>query len=268
MITDSQRTVYALDLELNMRLGTEYTVRTNTTLNEKFNIRPNEPLPSGVYPKLKYLAIGVGGANIIAGNEYRYSAHRATDAALFEHIPFVIRPIDNDLSDQEKLKYRLRKIENINSTEYICYYLKVVEPTNFTNGLYEIIVSGTDTNLLFFDTSKYDLLNPTPRAPGDLFDITNNKYVARTVKFPFILDEDETNELRNALAIKYIEDRLPTELALCSGYDVAEGALYEATNVQVNYFIGIDINTEIEFANATTIVRALEIGGMEPMLSS
>ena len=121
MIINSNRTIYGLKLQMDMLLGDRWTPMPNTTLNEKFNIGLNAPQPSS-YPTLKYMCLGVGGSSIIDSQTgYRFSTHRAIDAGLFEHIPFIIRPIDQDLTLEERSKYRFRIQENINGNQYYCY---------------------------------------------------------------------------------------------------------------------------------------------------
>ena len=65
MVRTAQKTLYATDLHLSMLAGKPYTPLTNTTLNEKFGINQEAQLPSGVYPTLKYFAIGAGGTSMI-----------------------------------------------------------------------------------------------------------------------------------------------------------------------------------------------------------
>ena len=51
MVRNSQRTLYNVDLHLHQMLGKDYEPIENTTLNEKFQVLPNDKLPAGIYPK-------------------------------------------------------------------------------------------------------------------------------------------------------------------------------------------------------------------------
>ena len=65
------------------------------SLNEKFEILKDTAaitLEKGFYPEINYFCIGNGGSTLASGVKgYTYSRHSALDAALFNHIPFVLR---------------------------------------------------------------------------------------------------------------------------------------------------------------------------------
>jgi len=245
MIINSQRTLYGLQLQMHMLLHKDYTPLTNTTLNEKFDILKSEEIAEGEYPKLDYIAIGIGGTEIIDNSDYKFSKHKAIDAALFEHVPFVMRELDNDLLPSDRVKYRFRKIEIFDNTEYACYYLKKFERVIMQDGLYVIDTQDNQSILKFMDTDRSDLLNPVPRLVKDYLDISKNSYTANTAKIEFSLYIDELAALDTVMNIRYGESKNLTEIALCSGIDteIDGGDNMEAANVIVNYFVGIDINT-------------------------
>jgi hypothetical protein len=98
MVLNSQKTIYGLHLNLAKMLNLPYVISDNTTLNEKFQIANNETLANNEYTSIKYYTIGNGGVNIINnGNGYSYSEHSPVDAALFNHIPWIMREINNDV---------------------------------------------------------------------------------------------------------------------------------------------------------------------------
>ena len=115
MIINAQRTLYNVDLYLNIMLRKDYKIIANTSLNEKFDILSKVPVPAGVYPTLQYWAIGTGGNNVIGNTTgFIYSEHTPLDGALFNHVPFIMRPVTDDLTALEKSKYRMRKLEIVN----------------------------------------------------------------------------------------------------------------------------------------------------------
>ena len=127
MVISSQRTLYNVDLHLSMLLGRDYMTKPNTTLNEKFDVLADVNVPEGMYPKLQYYCIGIGGDQLSESvSGFPVSEHSPMDAALFEQIPFVIRPIQQDLTPTERANYRFRVIETIKNETYVCYYLKVI----------------------------------------------------------------------------------------------------------------------------------------------
>ena len=99
----SQATLLHNDLWGHILLGKPYRLLPNTTLNEKFGILTKETPPPGSYPYMQYFCIGVGGDNIIDGDDvFNFSEHTPLDGALFEHIPFVMRKVSSDLTVEER----------------------------------------------------------------------------------------------------------------------------------------------------------------------
>lgn len=268
MVINSQRTVYGLSLQMAQLLGLEYVVRPNTTLNEKFNIAASETLQQGVYPKAKYYAIGVGGLGYVNDiDKYNFSKHRPTDAALFEHIPFVIRTLDSDLTEIEQTKYRFRKIILINGVEYAAYYLKVIEEQYTVDDIYVVDVANSVSKLSKFNSNDPTLLNPTPRDPSnDLTSDTTARYVTAASKLKFSMSKTDIVEIDKVLTLLYGDNtKVITELAVCSGVDNTS-QVPEATNVQILYHFEIEILTQVEIAGDKEIQRSLEIGGTEPLI--
>ncbi len=267
MVKNSQKTIYGLDLQMAMLTGMEYKIHPNTTLNEKFEILPTATLEEGVYPRLKYYTIGVGGTDILTGLEgYSYSKHKAIDAGLFEHVPFVLRRTYDDLLESEQRNYRFRKNVIINGIEYIAYYLKVINHVNNRDGFYEIKVENDIAKLSLFDTNTDKLLNPSPRDPSTAIeDNSETKYIAKVSKLQFSLYNDELVELNNVLNILYGEghSKYLTEIGVCSGVDNDND---EATVVQINYHYEIDVETALTMREEGSLVRSLEIAGAEPLV--
>ena len=121
MIINAQRTLYNVDLYLNIMLRKDYKIIANTSLNEKFDILSKVPVPAGVYPTLQYWAIGTGGNNVIGNTTgFSYSEHTPLDGALFNHVPFIMRPVTDDLTALEKSKYRIfMAIRHLSSNYFI-----------------------------------------------------------------------------------------------------------------------------------------------------
>jgi len=270
MIINSQRTIYGIDLQMDMLLNRKYTPLQNTTLNEKFSIATDKIIPEGIYPKLNYLVIGIGGHENMDDSDYKFSKHKAIDAALFKHVPFVMRTLDNDLYVSERKKYRLRKIENYNGITYACYYMKIIPNVIIKNGLFEIIKNDAGINTLkYFNTNRSDLLNPlepVTRKIDNYLDTDKSTYIAKTTKIEFSLYLNEINDVRQAMEIIYGEVVNISEIGICSGLDYDDNGYIEVYGSVINYFVDVDLNTNIYFNSNDNILRAIEIGGMEPMV--
>lgn len=270
MILTSQKTMYATNLEMNMLLGINHKDLPNTTLNEKFSVMPLQAIPSGVYPKVQYLAIGIGGTDIVDNTNYKFSTHSPIDAALFEHVPFIMRPVTSDLQPMDKANYRLRVVETYGGVQYACYYLKTITTYVNKQGLFQVSIDNGNPTISYFDSNSVNLLTPTPRVvSADYLDMTKNKYYARTTKLGFTLYANELEELQNVFNIKYgTTNKVISEIAVCTGIEntLADKSI-EASNVTVAYFVGVDLMLQTYIETSTSIIKSIEIGGIDPSVS-
>jgi len=264
MILNSQRTIYGINLQFNLLTQKPHKELINTTLNEKFNVIPQYPIPIGIYPKLQYYAIGIGGTDIIDNTSYKYSKHRSIDGALFQHIPFVVREVTADLNSLERTRYRFRVTQNINGIEYALYYLKVIPKIINRDGLFEVETKNGISKLQYMDTNRSDILNPVPRIVENYLDPSKNVYIAKTIKTEFSLYADEMAEIKAGIDLLGFTGNI-TEIAVCSGIDVETTDENEASNVVVNYFVEVDINTTLYINTTTDFIRNIELAGVEAM---
>ena len=115
-VYNSTRTIYNLKLQTCMMFGLPYHPLPNTTLNEKFNIYPYNEIDCNYenqnYPRVNGIVIGIGGNEVVNSDilDLKLGKHSPVDAALFEHIPFVIRPIENDLTIEMKFVWNDGKV--------------------------------------------------------------------------------------------------------------------------------------------------------------
>ena len=268
MVLNSQRTVYGVDLELARLANKPYNIINNTSLNEKFNVLVEETVPANTYPTLKYFALGVGEVDIIKNNSgYSYSRHSPVDAALFHHIPFVIKPVNNDLSDTERARYRFRVVEVINGISYACYYLKLIDTFELKDTFYKVSTNQGLSTLSIFDTNIATLLNPVPRDRSkDVISVTSAEYILKLMKITFELTPNELTELDNVLTLKQLSSSNLTEIGLCTGIDKVVGNYSEATCVQVSHHIGINVAPSVYLNTGNSFLRSIELGGGEPMV--
>jgi hypothetical protein len=269
MITNAQRTIFGVDLGLSMLMDKPYNCLPNTTLNEKFNILPNYPIEEGTYPKLKYYSIGVGGNDVIEGNGgYSYNQHSAVDAALFSHIPFVMRTLETDLTPVERSKYRFRKIEIFDNVEYACYYLKLIDGYDLRDYFYNITSVNGDSTLSVFDINTDKLLNPVPKLRGsNIEDVNTANYITKLAKLEFSLPTSEMEELKNVFNIRRLEVEKLTEIGICTGIDTETNDGIEAVNVQVSFHVGVSVELSVLFNNNSSLSRSIELGGSEPIIN-
>lgn len=275
MVRTAQKTLYATDLNLHMLTGKSYAPLANTTLNEKFMLNTNVEIPKDSYPKLRYLVIGVGGNSVINGdNTYTTSEHSPLDAALFEQIPFVVRPVNSDLSPTERANYRLRVIKIISGTTYACYYAKVLpdmDIPSYFNSIETIVPKGEYklpySTIGIFDTNIPEILNPVPRNRQiDITRVSSTKRVTKLGRITLQFTEYDLKEIRNSIELLGLTAYNIRELGLCTGWDVATNVMTEVVGLQIMYHIGMTIGLALDLNTETSLTRIIEMGGEEPLV--
>ena len=271
------RSIYGAYLQTCALLGFNVDIKPNSTLNQKFDLFPNEIFNSGETPTVKYLTIGNGGHTASMGVDglplINPVPHSPRHAALYNHLPFIIREVGEDLTPGERLLYRLRVPRTIDGVNYMCYYAKVldlslVEPKielrNNTDG----IITATD-----FTPSLADLNPVKPVIPVNGNITSTGNYLASTAKIEFVMNETEITELLNACNIIYGSDNYAfiSEIGLCSGVDRSlmgnfggpPSAYTEAVGVQIMNFISTAIPA---YALSTSITQTIDVGSTSPLL--
>lgn len=271
------RSIYGAYLQTCGLLGFNVDIKPNSTLNQKFDLFPNEIFISGEMPTVKYLTIGNGGHTASLGVDglplINPVPHSPRHAALYNHLPFIIREVGEDLTPGERLLYRLRVPRTIDGVNYMCYYAKVldmsmVEPKielrNNTVG----IITATD-----FTPSLADLNPIKPVIPVNGNITSTGNYLASTAKIEFVMNEAEITELLNACNIIYGSDNYAfiSEIGLCSGIDRTlmgnfngpPAAYTEAVGVQIMNFISTAIPA---YALSTSITQTIDVGSTSPLL--
>jgi hypothetical protein len=273
------RTIYSVYLQTCKLSNARFEIIENTTLNEKFNILPMQTLQDGETPALNYLTIGNGGHKYVdnlGAPAIKEVFHNPQHAALYNHLPFVIREPNNDLSDQEILNYRLRVPITIAGNQYIAYYMKKIDSSVSKPTIVNIHVEDDTTKATFYYPDP-SVLSPIP--PNTHANITDDyaDYIATVDAVNFYLSVDELTELRNAYTILYgvNEEPIISEIGLCSGVDrIANREVTginvpytEAIAVQMNFFINVYFVVQDFIGNVPgPIDRMIEIGGMEPII--
>ena len=271
------RSIYGAYLQSCALLGFNVEIKPNSSLNQKFDLFPNEIFNSGEIPTVKYLTIGNGGHTTSMGVDglplINPVSHSPRHAALYNHLPFIIREVTEDLTPAERLMYRLRVPRTIDGVNYMCYYAKVldlsmVEPKielrNNTNG----IITATN-----FTPSLADLNPVKPVIPVNGNITSTGNYLASTAKIEFVMNETEITELLNACNVIYGSDNYAfiSEIGLCSGVDRSlmgnfggpPSAYTEAVGVQIMNFISTAIPA---YALSTSITQTIDVGSTSPLL--
>lgn len=271
------RTVYGAKLQTAELLGKPIVIESHSSLNEKFNIHANIAVANTDVMSVKYLTIGNGGHRTTVGANgiplMEPIQHTPRHAALYNHLPFILRLPTDDLIPADRLKYRLRRLETHSGVVYVAYYLRVLD-LSATIPLLEFrtVDSGITTSTPFVPTLAD--LNPTPPAitPGGVLTTTGD-YVAATAKVPFTMSSTEIDEFLNVANIIYGDDgyAMITEIGLCSGADRNVVGDFNGVSIGYTDAIGVQI---VSFINSFFAVKFLnghidvmfDVGSVEPLL--
>lgn len=268
MTTSTQRTLFAVDLALAQLFGENYTCLPNTTLNEKFGILPGENVPEGKYPTLQYIAIGIGGTgSIVSADNYVYSEHSPIDGALFKHIPFIMKKLDEDLDEVSRMNYRFRKEETHNGETYACYYLKKIPANMYDQKFFKVTNINGQSYLKNYKLNDPKILNPVPRDRNISYDtVDQTEFVTKLSRFKLELNSTEMKELDKVYKILGYEHRKLTEIGLCTGIDVITGSFGEATCVQMAFHFDMNLDLTYSINSNSSLVKYIELGGSEALI--
>ena len=271
------RTIYSSFLQTLTLLGLPFKMLTNTTLNELYSVQ-NGVSPLTI-PSLGYFAIGNGGHKMTIGANgiplTNPVQHEATDAALYNGIPFVLRAINNDIDTVTQANYALRRIETHGGVQYIAYYLKRLPISSVTPDVVTVnVTNGVTTTNAFVPTSAN--LNPTPPVLNSSgVSIVTGDYVAAAASMNVTLSATEVTEIQNAANVIYGDPgyAIISEIALCSGVDkVVQSPIQNNAMINFNEAIAVQALSFINVyfalnSNTSGIDLLLDVGCSEPLLN-
>lgn len=272
------RTIYGAHLQKHLALNIPFEAPEHSTLNEKFDIGVDETRDPENTPVIQYYTIGDKGHRMrTAADGVSYTSpvnHRASDAALFRHIPFILRREGEDISPDRRAHYGLRRVEVINGERYIAYYLKRIDTSTTTSDLlFSKVVEGVETSVDFVPT--IDNLNPQPpEIPNSGVISTDGHYLSTSSILTIDFNEWDVDELINVARVLYDNEEraIISEIGLCSGVDHVMGV--DTPTGSFNYNDAIDVQVAIfitgyypvGFTNKGFTFQ-VDAGATEPLLS-
>lgn len=246
-------TIYGNALATAVQLNIPYEVLPYTTLNEAIFdpiIVPFQPSVSTVGSEVfddydpdidvksftsDFFMIGNGGHTIVAGPVGGIPitnpiAHRATDSGLYKIIPFIVRPVTNDLTALERQRYYLRKVIDVSGTLYAAYFGRVIDVSSASPDMSLVTdVNGTPVITSFIPTINN--LRPTPPIAGSQ-PSGNYADVSTTVSIEFTAND--VTELKQACLLLYGDENyaIVSEIALGQGVRKTVTARYPTSGTQ------------------------------------
>lgn len=199
-------TVYGDFIQACSFTGAPFDMVANTTLNERLGILAGVAPPTGKVPQAGWICIGNQGHRPVVDGLNSWNTgrqHLPSHGGPFEMMPFVLRPINNDLTQAERKKYGLRKIEEYGGKQYIAYYLKKVDMTTSRPAMVIIDKTGGVTSFRPFVPTTSDLSpTPTDLAPEETQTANGNQLGVRQV-ITVILTAAEIEMVLDACRIMY-----------------------------------------------------------------
>lgn len=275
MSTKITRTVYGSELQAAQFPGVPWSLRALTTLNEKFNILSGQTPSAGVTPQAKYFCIGNGGHTAATGTNgvvlNQAVPHTSVDAALYSHLPFILRAINNDITADVQVKYALRQQITVSGQQYYAYWLKRLDLSGaIVSTAISTLANGQTTSTANFVPSSGNL-NPTPPVVNSAGANTlSNQIATSAMNVPLSFTQQECVELLNAATILYGDPAyaIISEIGICSGTDTIiplsnGGTFAEAIAVQIATFIN---TMHIVQYTANGFSGSYNLGTAEPLL--
>ena len=210
MTFNGLQTIYSIQLMNRMLIGKPYKPLPNTTLNELFGIE-ERTRKSDIYPKINLITIGYN-KNTITESTTKYkllnNQHSATDAALFNHIPFYLRK-ESEINLYPIPPYlRLRKKLIINNETYIAYYGKIITEFITKNDITLLKFINDDyAKITKLDTNTEDFLHPEPNVNLDLR-YGGNDFIGDFVKIYEFWDNEDIENIRHAMDVLGVEEKV------------------------------------------------------------
>lgn len=263
------RTAYGVSVQTAKYLGAPHELLPYSTINEILTdplvvpyqpttptlgmeiYDPYDPLLDTERLRLQYIVIGNKGHRLVAGPPVSTTEvpHKATDSGLYGLIPFVVKPVTNDLTPVQREKYRLRKTMMIDSVLYAAYYGRVIDISGITPTLQLTnIVEGTPVTTAFSPTIN-NLRPPIPAIGID----NDGSYLSVSSPITLSFTNDEVTDLKEAAALVFGNEAYATisEVGFCTGVDkevtekypnsgtqtpavVTPDTYYETAGLQVN----------------------------------
>lgn len=274
----SSRTVFGSYIQTCLALGLPPSYPSSSTLNEKLGINASTLPSTSDQPKLAYFAIGNRGHSMTIGSngiaKPEPIQHEGTDAALYGQIPFVLRTLNNDLTQLDRAKYALRRIESRNNIQYAAYYLKRIDLSAVTPQMfYNTVSNGSTTTTPFVPNSTN--LNPTPPSVNNSgVNTVSGDYTTASALLNLALSASDAQEILNVATIMFGDSgfAIISEIALCFGVDKVVTISGNGGGFNMNEAIGVTIAEHIpafyplNFSD-TGVTVSLNVGSSDPLFA-
>lgn len=276
-----QQTCYGLKALIYMLTGVDPDIDKSATVNENLAIFANERPTSNEPIRLDTLVIGNGGFTCTPGNNGRSRIiprnHVATNASLFENMPFVLRPVDDDLSTTEREDFCLRKEVSHGGKNYYGYFgynMNITKDNLIVNMIKVTKEDGTVIETPFVPDDKD--LHPKPiDLPTESAIVASDVSVRISALVRVTLNERIVREIVDAAKILNNGDEtsaIISEMALCTSAKRRVSVPSTDGQIEFSESIGTQVYTfSAELAalyyNKQELTIDFDIGSQIPLLA-
>ncbi|QCW23287.1 hypothetical protein HWC35_gp047 [Vibrio phage USC-1] len=207
----------------------QLNIPPNTTLNEHHEIEVNNSLgvKNGQDFVLGYFGVGIKGYQVVGNHPITQvpvnytNQHQPFDQNLFYSIPLCARPLDDDLTEQEREKYRIRTIKILDGVPTALYWLMKTGMSEFnpkTKRAYRKPDTGNEVPEDY--VYRPESLNPEPITLSSNGTVPlSNTYLTSSGLMDLSLNGTALEELRNVCRLMFGDP----SLAAVSEYQIVWG---------------------------------------------
>lgn len=296
------RTVYGAAIQTVKQLGLKHVIMDYTTINQAINeqtivnklplVRTRGMEITDEYSHTEdtdkiyttWMVIGnLGHLNFTDPEDaIPYSIpvpHKATDSGLYNIYPFVMRPIAQDLTRQERRMYGLRRTLEVEGELYAAYYgRRLTFDRTAPDMMITTVVNGDETSEIFIPT--FENLRPEKMNESVTYD---GVYVSVSMLSTVVFSATEIQDLKDVARLLFGNERkaIISEIGICSGVEkmvkqryphpvgsaqqpvnVAAGQFYDVVGCQVNAHVTTYIPISFVDKEYTYVV---DLGASEPI---
>lgn len=272
-----QRTALATYVQNCLYQNLPVVIEEFTTINERLNINQDIDIPPGQTPAMGWYIIGNGGHRVVSGGPIDITVakvHRATDYALYNQVPFVMRRLNNDLSAAQRTNYALREVKEFNGEDWVFYWAKKIDLSQTVPTTKKTtIVNGVSDTDIFIPTNSNIYPEP-PQLLADGSNPTDAESVHVDALTELLFDRFDRDEFINVAEQLYGDEKYAkiSEMGILHGVSrqlsvpVNGGGtepMSELISGQIAYHVGIDRNLLLDNEGFKV---TLNLGGTDPMI--
>lgn len=279
----NQQTVYGIESLIYLLMGQTPVIEEYTTINERVDVLPDARPSPGEKFDFGILILGNKGHGSRPGVDGialpTVNDHLATDACLYGLLPLATRPLDDDLSEAERSRYCLRKVEpNDQGINVINYYGFRIPMDNRTLTVNKTLIERDDSGNVTetpFVPSNDNLFPEIPDLPPGEAIVASRTSVRVNAIVDVTLSEEVITEFVEAVKLKYdgVENyAIASEFGLCLGTDRMVEVESSTGTINFNESIGTQayaytMEHKALFYNRQKLEISFDIGNLIPLLS-